>query len=33
MTKAAANEHLASTVSHNHGLLAIGSKCTFEAHH
>ncbi len=33
MSKAAANEHFASTVRHNHGLLAIGAKCTFEAHH
>lgn len=33
MTKAAANEHLASTVRHNHGLVAIGAKCSFEAHH
>ncbi len=32
MTKAAANEHLASTVRHNHSLVAVGSKCTFEAH-
>lgn len=33
MSKAAANENFASSVRHNHGLMAIGSKCTFEAHH
>ena len=33
MSKAAADENLASTVRHNHGLVAIGIKCTFEAHH
>lgn len=32
MNKAAVDEHLASTVRHSHGLVAIGSKCTFEAH-
>ncbi len=32
MSKAAADENLASTVRHTHGMVAIGSMCTFEAH-